>query len=294
MPRSGDRLKTRLNRSSLATGVVGHACARSRVSRIAAVAAAAILTATALAGCGSDDGKSAEPKNASTTAKASAKAKPKKIKTSSTFTTIAGLPRDNSMKETDGKVVHPKKKTKIYDNPRGSVVARLPVKELGNLTWVPVVDERSGWLRILLPSKPNGSTGWIKSTNQLQVARSMHVIKIDVAARTLTLLKNGSEVGSWDVAVGTKKTPTPRVRTYLMASIIDQKQRKYTPIVLPLGAHSDTLDTFGGGPGTVAIHGWSTDSSVFGQAVSNGCVRVPADALTELRSVPLGSLVLIR
>ncbi|MCP9981085.1 L,D-transpeptidase [Actinomadura madurae] len=65
-----------------------------------------------------------------------------------------------------------------------------------------------------------------------------------------------------------------------------------SPTVLPLGTHSATLDTFGGGPGTVALHGWP-DASVFGKAITHGCVRVPADALKALSRVPLGSLVLI-
>jgi lipoprotein-anchoring transpeptidase ErfK/SrfK len=66
----------------------------------------------------------------------------------------------------------------------------------------------------------------------------------------------------------------------------------YSPLILPLGLHSNTLDTFGGGPGTVGLHGWP-DPAVFGHAVSHGCVRVPADALRVLSRVPLGSPVMI-
>jgi lipoprotein-anchoring transpeptidase ErfK/SrfK len=66
----------------------------------------------------------------------------------------------------------------------------------------------------------------------------------------------------------------------------------YSPLILPLGFHSDTLDTFGAGPGTVGVHGWPS-RSVFGRAVSHGCVRVPAAVLRVLSLVPLGSLVLI-
>jgi lipoprotein-anchoring transpeptidase ErfK/SrfK len=56
----------------------------------------------------------------------------------------------------------------------------------------------------------------------------------------------------------------------------------------PLGERA----IFGGGPGTVGLHGWP-DPSVFGQAVSNGCVRVPAAALQVLSHIPLGTLVMI-
>ena len=57
-------------------------------------------------------------------------------------------------------------------------------------------------------------------------------------------------------------------------------------------SHSNALSTFGGGPGTVGLHGWP-NPSVFGHAVSNGCVRVPAAALHLLSGIPLGTLVLI-
>ena len=91
--------------------------------------------------------------------------------------------------------------------------------------------------------------------------------------------------------MGAPDTPTPVGRTFLLGSIVDDGQ-SYSPLILPLGSHSDTLDTYGGGPGTVAIHGWP-DASVFGRAISHGCVRVPADALDQLRQVPLGTLVII-
>ena len=74
-------------------------------------------------------------------------------------------------------------------------------------------------------------------------------------------------------------------------SITDPNQ-SYSPVILPLGAHSATLDTYGGGPGTVAFHTWP-DPDVFGRAVSHGCIRVPADALEQLMDVPLGTLVLV-
>jgi lipoprotein-anchoring transpeptidase ErfK/SrfK len=66
----------------------------------------------------------------------------------------------------------------------------------------------------------------------------------------------------------------------------------YSPLILPLGTHSTSLNTFGGGPGTVALHGWP-DDTVFGHGISHGCVRVPAAALRVLSRIPLGSTVMI-
>jgi lipoprotein-anchoring transpeptidase ErfK/SrfK len=116
-------------------------------------------------------------------------------------------------------------------------------------------------------------------------------VNIKTSTRRLTLSKSGHTIGTWTVAVGAAKTPTPAGRTFILASLAPSKPT-YSPLILPVGAHSDTLDSFGGGPGTVALHGWPS-KSVFGQAVTHGCVRVPADALKLLSHVPLGTPVFI-
>ena len=157
-------------------------------------------------------------------------------------------------------------------------------------TWLPVVDRQEGWTKVLLPSRPNGSTGWLK-TAQLVQRQTPYLIRVHVGSRQLELMRDGDLVESWSVAVGAPETPTPTGRTFLLGSIVDQDQ-SFSPLILPLGSHSDTLDSYGGGPGTVALHGWP-DDSVFGSALSNGCVRVPADALEQLRQVPLGTLVIV-
>ena len=77
--------------------------------------------------------------------------------------------------------------------------------------------------------------------------------------------------------MGAPGTPTPTGRTFLLAAVAP-RHPTYSPLILPLGMHSHTLSTFGGGPGTVGLHGWP-DPSVFGHAVSHGCVRVPPAAL---------------
>ena len=122
-------------------------------------------------------------------------------------------------------------------------------------------------------------------------AYSAYQVEINLAAYRLTVLDAGRSLGSWTVAVGAPGTPTPTGRTFLLASMAPVHPT-YSPLILPLGLHSDTLTTFGGGPGTVGLHGWP-DTAVFGHAVSHGCVRVPAAALRILSQVPLGSSVMI-
>jgi lipoprotein-anchoring transpeptidase ErfK/SrfK len=157
------------------------------------------------------------------------------------------------------------------------------------------VQSNPGWERVLLPSRPNRVTGWIYTgkagNSQFDTRRSPYLVRINVGARKLSILDAGRLLGTWTAAVGAPATPTPTGRTFLLA-LLAPSHPTYSPLILPLGFHSNTLDTYGGGPGTVGIHGWP-NPSVFGRAVSHGCVRVPAAALHVLSRVPLGSLVLI-
>lgn len=210
-----------------------------------------------------------------------------------TFAKLPKAPQDSEPFEpADGVVTHPTVPQVVYTRPGGPPVAVLPVTELGSPTWVPVVQTQPGWVRVLLPSRPNRSTGWIHvAGGGLRNAYSAYRVRVDLSAHRLTVFDTTRRLGSWTVAVGAPSTPTPTGRTFLLASRAPARPT-YSPLILPLGAHSTSFDTFGGGPGTIALHGWS-DETVFGRGISHGCVRVPADALRVLSRVPLGSLVMI-
>jgi lipoprotein-anchoring transpeptidase ErfK/SrfK len=210
-----------------------------------------------------------------------------------TFTRLRGAPQDSDPFEPgNGLMTHPTKTQVLYTRPGGPPVAVLPTTELKNPTWVPVVQTQPGWEQVLLPSRPNRSTGWIYlSDGGLQHAYSTYRVHIELTARKLTVFDAGRSLGSWSVAVGAPSTPTPTGRTFLLASL-SPPHPTYSPLILPLGTHSTTLDTFSGGPGTVALHGWPY-KTVFGRGVSHGCVRVPSTALRVLSRIPLGSPVIV-
>jgi lipoprotein-anchoring transpeptidase ErfK/SrfK len=219
-----------------------------------------------------------------------------KLPRATTYASIPAAPADPApFAITGGLVVHPRAPLVVSAGPGKPPVAVLPPAELGAPTWVPVVQGNPGWERVLLPSRPNRATGWIYTGaaggSQLDTRRSPFLVRINVGARKLSILDAGRLLGTWTAAVGAPATPTPTGRTFLLA-LLAPLHPTYSPLILPLGFHSDTLDTYGGGPGTVGVHGWP-DPSVFGRAVSHGCVRIPAAALHILSRVPLGSLVLI-
>jgi lipoprotein-anchoring transpeptidase ErfK/SrfK len=213
-----------------------------------------------------------------------------------TYASIPAAPLDPApFAVTGGLVVHPRTQQIVYAAPGKPPVAILPAAELGGPTWVPVVQTSPGWERVLLPSRPNRASGWIFTAgtagSQLDTRRSAYLVRINVGARTLSVYDDGQPLGTWTVAVGAPPTPTPTGRTFLLA-LLAPPRPTYSPLILPLGFHSGTLDTYGGGPGTVGVHGWPNPSA-FGRAVSHGCIRVPAPALHVLSQVPLGSLFLI-
>jgi hypothetical protein len=217
-------------------------------------------------------------------------ADPATLPQATTYTVVNSAPLDlGPLVATDGVVVHPRREIVVYDAPGGAPIARLGPQQIGE-TWLPAIAQQPGWLEVLLPSRPNASAGWVTET-ALDRAVTPYLIRVHLRSLSMELFKADQRLGNWTVGIGKQSAPTPAGRTFLLGSFSDTAQR-YSPVILPLGTHSPTLDSFGGGPGTVAIHTWPT-ANVFGTRSSDGCIRVPRDALHQLIQVPLGTLVLI-
>lgn len=210
----------------------------------------------------------------------------------STFGTVTGAPTDpqSAAGAAAGKVLHPKNDLVVYTSVGGQPIAKLPSIQMGSPTWVPVVGEQDEWAEVLLPTRPNASAGWVHvPSGAAETAQNDYAVTVDRATFKLQILENGKATGSWTIGIGKPEHPTPAGRAYIIASI-EETKNTYSPIVLPLSYHSDSLETFGGGPGTVGLHTWPNDSFV-GQANSDGCIRVPEDALDQLVKLPLGTIV---
>src|SRR5690606_35590966 len=178
-------------------------------------AAAAVLL---LGGCGGAPAGTASVKESGEPAartEAENRAASVKVPEATTYTTVRGAPKDPAPDGvTDGLVVNPSTALPVLDRPDGRRIATLPTRQLGNPTWVPVVETSGAWRRVLLPSRPNNATGWI-SGEGLRTARTPYTVRVDLGRRVLTLAKSGREVGRWRVAIGGAETPTPTGRTFL-------------------------------------------------------------------------------
>jgi lipoprotein-anchoring transpeptidase ErfK/SrfK len=151
----------------------------------------------------------------------------------------------------------------------------------------------AGWVPVLLPTRPNGGTGWVRR-DQVELRTVDEAVTIDLAARTLTLSAGDEVVLTTPVAVGTDRNPTPTGAFYVVDKLdTGNAGGAYGPFAFGLSAHSDTLSEFGGGDGQVGIHGTDDPSSI-GRAASHGCIRVPNDVAVRLAAtLDLGTPVTI-
>lgn len=202
-----------------------------------------------------------------------------------TMTTVQHAPVDLTT-PSHGDVVRIVKSSPGFARPGADPVTVIPGKQLGNPTWLPVIGRQANWIRVRLPSRPNGATAWIPGEG-LRTAQTRWAVRVALQKGTMTVTKAGRTVGSWPIGQGRPGTPTPVGRTFLLAGFVDPSQ-SFSPVIYATGAHSNTLDSFGGGPGTVAVHGWPTRSGRLGK-VSHGCVRVPAAALKVFGELPSGT-----
>jgi lipoprotein-anchoring transpeptidase ErfK/SrfK len=150
------------------------------------------------------------------------------------------------------------------------------------------------WLKVLLPRRPNGSTGWVRR-DEVNLKPVSEAVEVDLSARRASLLRNGRPVRTFRVAVGTSSTPTPTGRFFVTVKLRPpQISTVYGAWALGLSGYSNVLDQFGTGDGQIALHG-TYNPSVLGSAVSNGCVRMDNDTISHLADrLPLGTPVIIR
>jgi len=152
------------------------------------------------------------------------------------------------------------------------------------------------WLRVALPNRPNGSSGWIRE-DFVRLSKTPWRITINRAAHTVTVYRDGRKQRSFMAVIGKAATPTPR-GLYAIYEKLPQPDPKgfLGPWALHLTAFSDVLFNYGGGPGRVAIHGRDGTSLAdpLGSSASHGCVRVDdVNILWMARVIPLGTPVLI-
>ncbi|GGQ05595.1 hypothetical protein BKA00_003435 [Actinomadura coerulea] len=162
-------------------------------------------------------------------------------------------------------------------------------------TRVFLVDAKDGdWLRVLLPIRPNGSTGWVKASD-VRLSSTSHRVEIDPKAFTFTVFDGDKVLRTGKVATGEGGTPTPAGRFYFTELIRPPNpDGDYGAYAFGLSGFSPTLRRFAGGPGQLAVHG-TNKASALGREVSHGCVRVGNDDITWMaKNLAIGTPVVVK
>ncbi|MGI5208117.1 L,D-transpeptidase [Spirillospora sp. CA-108201] len=162
-------------------------------------------------------------------------------------------------------------------------------------TRVFLVDAKDGdWLRVLLPIRPNGSTGWVKASD-VELSSTPHRVEIDPKAFTFTVYDGDTVLRTGKVATGEGGTPTPAGRFYFTELVRPPNpDGDYGAYAFGLSGFSPTLRTFAGGPGQLAVHGTNKASALGGKA-SHGCVRVGNDDITWMaKNLAIGTPVVVK
>ena len=150
------------------------------------------------------------------------------------------------------------------------------------------------WVRVYLPTRPNGSQGWVRRRAVREFTNGYRLV-IRLRAHKLHLWRGTRLLATYPVAVGTRSTPTPRGLFYITELLKPYNPGgSYGPFSFGLSAHSNVLQTFAGGDGRVGLHG-TNEPGLIGSSVSHGCIRLRNAAIRRLAKIlPLGTPVYIR
>ncbi len=176
----------------------------------------------------------------------------------------------------------------IYSTPNGRRVAAISRQRpiTGEATTLPVLavvtEQRGDWLRVSLPGRPNGRTGWIKALHTRLWLIRWHIV-VSTGRRRAWIYYAGRVVRTFLVVVGKPSTPTPHGQFFVEENIAEPSSFPGAPYALATSARSRVFTEFDGGPGQVALHGVGGGlGGTLGTAESHGCVRFSTAAITWL------------
>ncbi|MGW4461661.1 L,D-transpeptidase family protein [Micromonospora sp. NPDC004704] len=180
-----------------------------------------------------------------------------------------------------GEGLRPTARVGAYDAPGGRPRAFLAPMLAGVPLTVPIVERRSGWAAVLLPSA-NRTVAWVPPGNWTTVALRDQLV-VERKTYKLTWLRDDKPVQTWRTTLGTRETPTPLGRTFLLgrSTLIG---RVYADTdVFALGAVPDDPDAVPAGlrGAHIGLHTWYNDDDL-GTNVTDGCIRITRSGQRKL------------
>ena len=184
--------------------------------------------------------------------------------------------------------------TEVYEVP-GAEEPWITLAEttiVGTPTVLSIVEgPTDGWAKVMLPVRPNGTLGWVKTQGMLLYVVDGRVV-VNLSNKTLTYYQQGEVVLETTVAIGSDRNPTPTGSLFITDNVtLADPSSPWGPYAFGLSARSDTITEYNGGDGIIGIHGTNRPNSI-GSAASLGCLRIDNDVITQLHEmIPIGTPV---
>lgn len=156
-----------------------------------------------------------------------------------------------------------------------------------------VREKRGDWLKVLLPMRPNGSEGWIRSDG-VRLDTTDFRIEVHLAEYELRAYQGDELILEAPVGLAKENFPTPPGEYYITDLVQPpDPDTVYGTFAYGLSGYSEVLTTFNGGDGQLGIHGTNKPDSI-GKNDSHGCVRLRNEDIEKLVPLlPLGTPVSI-
>jgi hypothetical protein len=201
-----------------------------------------------------------------------------------------------SDERTETRWAYPQRRARVRSRPSGRArtVTRLrlltedrfPELYVALSRWV----DPSGheWVKLRLPMRPNGRTGWVPrdALAELNVVRKY--IDVDKRRLRFKLYDRGKVVFRARVGVGKAGTPTPSGTYYIREKFKVRGVPLYGTHAIGTSAYAPTLSDWPGG-GVVGLHGTNQPGLIPGRP-SHGCMRLKNRDIARLyRLAPRGT-----
>jgi lipoprotein-anchoring transpeptidase ErfK/SrfK len=127
------------------------------------------------------------------------------------------------------------------------------------------------WLKIALPMRPNGTTGWVPRQALGKLRRVWTWLVIDRSKLHARFYTGNRALWRAPVGIGKPSTPTPKGLFWVREQFVLPDQPFFGPYAFGTSAYANISEWPGGG--VVGLHGTSEPQLIPGRP-SHGCVRL--------------------
>jgi lipoprotein-anchoring transpeptidase ErfK/SrfK len=166
------------------------------------------------------------------------------------------------------------------------------------------------WLKVLLPVRPNGTTGFIPASD-VTVKQTVYRLRVVRKKFSVYFYEGCKLIDRFKVGIGNGATPTPVGKFYLQALYkLPNPNTIYGTYAYALSGYSEAIKRWQRGVcagvepgdpeagkcgGIIGLHGTNDPQRSIGRYVSNGCVRMRNKDIESLvPKLPLGTPIEIQ